>query len=331
MTGNTFGKLFQVTTFGESHGPALGVVIDGMPPRILINKDKLKQCLKKRSPGNVAWTTSRKEPDDPIIISGIFENKTLGTPITVIVYNKDARSRDYRSWKKEYRPGHGDRTFDLKYGIRDFRGGGRASGRETLSRVIAGYFAQLLLPKKLTIKAFIKKIGPFVSTMSSPKILKNPLNSFPKKQQEEIKIFLNDLKSQGDSVGGEVNVVISGCPAGLGCPVFDKIKSDLAKAITSIGACVGFTYGDFESFQKEYGSKITKDLSAFGGIEGGITNGENIFFQATFRPPSTVGKKAKEGRHDPCILPRVLPVVESMVAIVLADHYLRQKVNHLHS
>jgi len=326
MRGNTFGKLFSFTTFGESHGEALGVVIDGMLPGVEVSLDELNRELKRRAPGNVAGTTTRNEADEAIILSGVFENKTLGTPIAVIVNNTNQKSSDYDKLKNEYRKGHADQTTLYKYGIRDHRGGGRSSGRETLSRVIAGYFAGLIL-KNVEVKAYVSKLGPFeyqnipqdltldFSPYHFPEVSKNDL----------IKDFLLNLQKEGDSIGGKVRIVVKNCPKGLGEPVFDKLKADLAKALLSIGACVQFSYGfaDEMSFMK--GSEIEKLENAFGGIEGGITNGEPILLGLTFKPTSTIGEKAKAGRHDPCIIPRAIPVVEAMVKVVLADHFLRQK------
>jgi chorismate synthase len=309
MRGNQFGKLFSLTSFGESHGPAMGVVLDGFPAGISVDLEELKNYLARRSPGKNAAQSSRQEPDEPEILSGIYLGKSLGTPITVMVKNIDARSSDYDKLKDQYRPGHADKTTELKYGVRDHRGGGRASGRETLSRVIAGYFAKLILPQ-LNIKTTITQIGP---------------KFFNEHETEKINNYLVELKNQGDSAGGTVSVKIENPPAGLGEPCFDKLKADLAKGMLSIGSCVGFSYGKGQEFATLLGSQISCDIKNFGGIEGGISNGETIEFQLTFKAPSTIGKNAKEGRHDPCILPRALVVIESMSAIVLADHFLRQK------
>ncbi len=326
MRGNTFGKLFSFTTFGESHGEALGVVIDGMLPGVEISIDDLNRELKRRAPGKIEGTTARIEADEAQILSGVFENKTLGTPIAVIVKNTNQKSSDYDSLKNEYRKGHADLTTVYKYGIRDHRGGGRSSGRETLSRVIAGYFAGLIL-KNVQVKAYISKLGPFeYSLIPSDLSLDFSPYQFPDtSRNDEIKDYLLKLKADGDSIGGKVRVIVEHCPKGLGEPVFDKLKADLGKALLSIGACVQFSFGFADEMSYMLGSEIEKLENAFGGIEGGITNGEPILLNLTFKPTSTIGEKAKAGRHDPCIMPRVIPVVEAMVKVVLADHYLRQK------
>lgn len=326
MRGNTFGKMFSLTTFGESHGEAMGVVIDGMPPGIKVDLLELKKQLERRSPGKIPGTTSRIEADEPVVLSGIFEGKTLGTPIAVMIKNANQKSADYDSLKTEYRPGHADKTYELKYGIRDHRGGGRSSGRETVSRVIAGYFASLIIPQ-VNVLAYISKLGPFVYT-TIPTDLKNDISpySFPEtSKNEEIKNYLENLKETGESVGGIVTIVVDHCPVGLGEPAFDKLKADFAKALLSIGAVVGFSYGAGFEMVEMLGSDVSKNPNLFGGIEGGISNGDRMIMKIAFKPTSTVGEKAKAGRHDPCIIPRAIPVVESMVKIVLADHLLRQK------
>lgn len=326
MRGNTFGKLFSVTTFGESHGEAMGAVIDGMPSGISISLEDLQKELKRRAPGQIEGTTARVEADEAIILSGVFEGKTLGTPISVIVKNTNQKSSDYDKFKDTYRPGHADKTYEMKYGIRDHRGGGRSSGRETVARVIAGYFASLIIPD-IKVKAFTSKLGPFVHK-PIPQNLEVDFSpyGFPiSEKNNEIQKYLVDLKTKGESIGGLVTVVIDQCPPGLGEPAFDKLKSDLAKAMMSIGACVGFSYGLGFEMADLLGSEVSNNPSSFGGIEGGISNGERIVLTLAIKPTSTVGEKAKEGRHDPCIIPRAIPVIESMAKIVLADHLLRQK------
>jgi chorismate synthase len=315
MRGNSFGKLFSLTTFGESHGPAMGVVLDGVPSGLTFNLADLQRELDRRAPGKIAGTTTRSEADSAEVLSGIFENKTLGTPITIIVRNSNQKSSDYDALKNEHRPGHADKTYELKYGIRDHRGGGRSSGRETLSRVIAGYFAGLILPQ-IKVRATITKLGVFEESKSDL-----PLD--PQKN-EEIKKYLLELQKNGDSVGGRVRIVVDHCPVGLGEPAFDKLKADFAKALMSIGAVVAFSYGLGEEMANLSGLAVSNNPSAFGGMEGGISNGEQMVMTVTFKPTSTVGDRAKEGRHDPCIIPRAIPVVEAMVRIVLADHFLRQ-------
>jgi chorismate synthase len=292
MRGNTFGKLFSLTSFGESHGPAIGVVIDGVPGKLEFSQVDLQAVLDRRAPGKTLGTSSRQEADVAEVLSGIFEGKTLGTPIAVIIKNTNQKSSDYDHLKNTYRVGHADKTTDLKYGIRDHRGGGRSSGRETIARVIAGYFAGLILPD-VKVSVGIVQMGKLQ--------FDQPLIALTQTEQD----YLEELKKEGQSVGGVLQINIDQCPVGLGEPAFDKLKADFAKALLSIGACISFTYEQ-------------------GGIEGGISNGDPISMSVAFKPTSTIGESAKLGRHDPCILPRALPVVEAMVKIVLADHYLRQ-------
>lgn len=325
MPGNSFGKMLTITTFGESHGEALGVVIDGMPGNLLVNLSDLQKELLRRAPGQHKVHTSRKEDDKPEILSGVFENRTLGTPITVIVRNTNQKSTDYDKLKNEYRPGHADKTTILKYGVRDHRGGGRASGRETLSRVIAGYFAGLILPD-LSTYAYVEQVGPYKlkTPPENHKVPRGEINIPDESLTKEVITFLEQCKSNGESAGGIVSISILNCPIGLGEPVFDKLKADLAKAMLSLPACTGFGLGSGFSFADLLGSEVSSQAHFFGGMEGGISNGDPIHFKLAFKAPSTVGDKAKEGRHDPCVLPRVIPVVEAMAKIVIADHYLRQ-------
>ncbi|PIK14046.1 chorismate synthase [Halobacteriovorax sp. JY17] len=326
MRGNKFGKLFSFVTFGESHGEALGVVIDGVTAGLDFNLEDLQIELDRRAPGRVAGTTNRKEADSAEVLSGVFQNKTLGTPIAVIVRNTNQRSKDYDKLKSEYRPGHADETTQGKYGFRDHRGGGRSSGRETLARVIAGYFASLMIPK-IEVRAYISKMGPFSATVDDLLNTKDisPYNYPLVEKNTEIKKYLLKLKADGESVGGRISILIKGTPIGLGEPAFDKLKADFAKSLLSIGACVSFSFGLGEEMANLMGSEVSSKRENFGGIEGGISNGEDIFMTTTFKPTSTIGEKAKEGRHDPCILPRAVPVVEAMVKCVLADHFLRQR------
>lgn len=325
MSGNSFGQLFRVTTFGESHGEALGVIIDGMPAGLSVNLDDLKKELLRRAPGQHAVHTSRKEDDVPEILSGVFEGKTLGTPVTVIVRNTNQRSADYEPLKDSYRPGHADKTTMMKYGYRDHRGGGRASGRETLARVIGGYFAGLILPKA-SFYAYIEQVGHFKlsSKPADHSVSRGEINIPEKKMSDEVIAFLSECKTKGESAGGIVALSIFGSPTGLGEPVFDKLKADFAKAMLSLPACIGMSVGDGFDVALKPGSEISKDSKNFAGMEGGISNGEEIILKLAFKAPSTIGDKAKAGRHDPCILPRVVPVVEAMAKIVMADHYLRQ-------
>lgn len=324
MAGNSFGELFRITTFGESHGAALGCIVDGMPGNISVNLDDLKKELKRRAPGQHEVHTSRTEQDEPEILSGIFEGKTLGTPITVIVRNTNQKSEDYKDLKDSYRPGHADKTTMDKFGIRDHRGGGRASGRETLARVIGGYFAGLIL-KNVSAYAYIEQVGNFrLSRTPAHGADRGEINIPDKKMSDDVIAFLKDCKATGESAGGIVTLSLKGVPAGLGEPVFDKMKADLAKAMLSLPACVGMDIGAGFQMASMKGSEISADSKNFGGMEGGITNGEEITLRVAFKAPSTLGEKAKSGRHDPCILPRVVSVVEAMAKIVIADHWLRQ-------
>ncbi|MBI2519668.1 MAG: chorismate synthase [Bdellovibrio sp.] len=327
MRGNLFGKMLSIVSFGESHGPAIGVVVDGVPSGLAFSQSDLQRELDRRAPGRVVGTTARQEADVAEVLSGVFEGKTLGSPIAVIVRNTSQKSQDYDKLKNEIRPGHADQTYLDKYGIRDHRGGGRASGRETIARVIGGYFASLVLPK-VVVRAMTMKLGNFEWKYNPGVNLKEDFGpyGFPDNAQTEaIATYLLGLKSQGNSVGGKACIVVDNCPAGLGEPAFDKLKADLSKALLSIGSIVSFSYGLGEEMAEVSGQAVSSDRGNFGGIEGGISNGERIFMQVTFKPTSTVGEHAQKGRHDPCIIPRALPVVESMVKIVLADHFLRQR------
>ena len=325
MSGNSFGQSFKITTFGESHGEALGVVIDGVPGNLNFNIDDLRQELKRRAPGQHKVHTGRLEKDEPEILSGIFENKTLGTPITVIVRNTNQKSEDYNKLKDQFRPGHADQTTMEKYGIRDHRGGGRASGRETVARVIAGYFAGLIIPQ-ISFYGYIEQVGPHLLKMkpTDHSVDRGEINIPDPELTKTVIHFLENCKKTGESAGGIVAVSILHCPTGLGEPVFDKLKADLAKAMLSIPACTGFSLGEGFEFATKLGSEISSNSHFFGGMEGGISNGKEILFKLAFKAPSTVGEKAKEGRHDPCVLPRVIAVVEAMAKIVIADHFLRQ-------
>lgn len=326
MRGNVFGKMISMTTFGESHGAAMGVVLDGVPPGLKVSLDELQAALDRRAPGKVEGTTARREDDKAEILSGVFEGKTLGSPIAVIVRNTNQRSGDYDKLKDEYRPGHADKTTMAKFGIRDHRGGGRSSGRETLARVIGGYFASLVVPS-IAVRGFISKMGPFEFS-DLPEDLNSsfgPYNFPDPAATTKIKDYLLELKAKGESIGGKARVVVHGAPAGLGEPAFDKLKADLAKALMSIGAVTSFSFGLGEEMANLPGSIVSGDSASFGGIEGGMSNGELIVLNVTFKPTSTIGEKAKEGRHDPCIIPRAIPVLEAMVTFVLADHYLRQQ------
>lgn len=324
MRGNSFGKMFSLTTFGESHGTALGVVLDGVPSNLTVDLAALQRELDRRAPGQSAFTTARKEPDVPEILSGVYGGKTLGTPITVIIRNTNQRSEDYAQLKSEYRPGHADQTTEIKFGIRDHRGGGRASGRETVARVVAGYFAGLALPQ-LQAFAWSDSIGTFENGPASFGAERSILGFTNATISAEAEKFLLKCKSEGESAGGVVGLSVHGVPAGLGEPAFDKLKADLGKAMLSLPACLGVEVGSGFAATRIPGSQLSQNAQHFGGMEGGISNGSPLSLRVAFKAPSTVGEKARQGRHDPCLLPRVLPVVEAMAKVVIVDHWLRQR------
>ncbi|OFZ46015.1 MAG: hypothetical protein A2381_00455 [Bdellovibrionales bacterium RIFOXYB1_FULL_37_110] len=307
MRGNIFGKMLSMTTFGESHGVAMGVVIDGIPPNLDFSYEKLTSWMEKRRPGKIKGTSSRIEKDVPEILSGIYDGKTLGTPVAVIIKNTGQKSSDYDSIKDCSRPGHADQVTLDKYKIRDYRGGGRASGRETVSRVIAGYFASLILP---ALEIEVSKIE-----LGDGNIFE--LNN-------DFYAYLTEIQQKYDSIGGEITLMVKNCPKALGEPVFDKLKADLAKSLLSIGGCISFSLGDKLLAQKS-GSEIIADLELLGGIEGGISTGRQLVIVVGFKAPVSIGELAKGGRHDPCIIPRAIPVIESMIRFVISDHYLRQR------
>ena len=339
MRGNTFGRALTLSTFGESHGVALGALIDGCPAGVSLDPEKIKAALDRRRPGQSDITTSRSEPDTPEILSGVFEGKTLGTPICVIVRNSDARSQDYDP--NYFRAGHADRVWQDKYGHRDHRGGGRASGRETLSRVIGGAVAEAILPKEVSIVGFTRQIGTHVA-LTMPELTREQVDEHPTRCPDPqiaalIEAELRACKEAGDSRGGVVEIWIDGVPRGLGEPVFNKAKSALAGALMSVGAVVGVELGTAHADAAARGVDFHSGVSGSGddagispaanGIQGGITNGERIVLRAYFKPASTVGSMAKQGRHDPCIVPRAVPVLEAMVALTLADLYLLARLD----
>lgn len=351
MAGNTIGTLFRVTTWGESHGPFIGVVIDGCPSGLEISPEEIQFELDRRKPQSATGGTSRNEEDEIEIGSGIFEGKTTGTPITIIIRNKGQQPEDYEKLRDVFRPGHADYAYHLKYGIRDHRGGGRASGRETASRVIAGTIAKKLLEKtNTTIQGHTVQIGHIqTSTLNEEEIQKNPLRCGDSKAAQDMLELIKSMREEHDSIGGIIEILIKQPPAGLGEPVFDKLNADLAKAIFSIPAVKGVSFGKGFEVAAMRGSenndplfmnegKINAKSNHAGGILGGISTGEDIVIRVAIKPPSSIGKpqqtittshqEAKitiEGRHDICIVPRVIPIAESMVAIILADHLLRQR------
>ena len=356
--GNTFGQLFRVTTFGESHGGGIGVVIDGCPPRIDICEADIQRELDRRRPGQSKITTQRKEEDRCEIVSGVFEGKTLGTPLTVMVRNKDARPEDYSEIAGKFRPSHADYTYEAKYGIRNWQGGGRASAREThrprrggrdceenLIRFVCGLRRSLPTSRKFTISS--RKIDR--STVKTKDVEKNIVRCPDAAAAKQMISLIEQVRDEGDSIGGVIECVARGIAPGLGEPVFDKLEADLAKAMLSIPATKGFEIGSGFAATRMRGSKhndafemrggkIRTMTNNSGGVQGGISNGEDIYFRVAFKPPATIALQQKtvttskqeselaaRGRHDPCVLPRAVPIVEAMAALVLCDHALRQQ------
>jgi chorismate synthase len=347
MSGNSIGTLFRVTTWGESHGAAIGVVVGGCPPRIPLNEADIQQDLDRRRPQAISTATTRREADRVEILSGVFEGKTTGTPISLIIRNRDVNSDDYEDLRSVYRPGHGDFTYQRKYGIRDHRGGGRASGRETAGRVAAGAIAKKILArKKIRIVAYTRELGGIAARKVLPADMdSNPLRCPDSEAAERMARRIVRARKNGDSLGGVVEIVVSGCPAGLGEPVFDKIDADLAKALMSIGTVKGVEVGVGFAAARMTGSVCNDALGPdgfrtnhAGGILAGITNGSDIFLRVACKPiPSIAGPQETideqgnpvtisiRGRHDVSVIPRIIPVCEAMVGIVLADHLLRQR------
>lgn len=340
MPGNSFGTFFKVTTFGESHGEALGCIVDGCPAGLELSVCDIEKELARRRPGSVHG--SRDEKDTPEILSGVFEGKTLGSPIAIIVRNTNQNSRDYDELKDIYRPGHADFTWEAKYGLRDHRGGGRSSGRETLCRVAAGAVANKLLSiSGITIRAWsssiagIKQPALGENGFSFEEIENNPLRVPSKDGALAAMKKLEELRSTGDSAGGVISCLVTGVPAGLGEPVFDKLDARLASAVLSIGACKGIEFGAGFAAAELTGSENNSSNNSGGGILGGISSGQDIFFKAAFKPTPSIGKPQKaldregnakeieiKGRHDVCIVPRAVPVVEAMASLTLADFLL---------
>lgn len=328
MASNSFGTVFRITTFGESHGPALGVVIDGCPAGIAISEEEFAADLERRRPGQSAVTTQRKETDTPEVLSGLFEGKTTGMPITVIVRNENARSEDYEKLRNEFREGHADEVYANKYGHRDHRGGGRASGRETLSRVIAGTVAKKILPPNVHIIGHTVQIGPHKATAFKPEdIEKNPMRCADASVAKDMEEYVLRLKEEHNSTGGLIEVRVLGTPPNLGDPVFRKLKATIAHAVMSIGAVTGFSYGQGFGTAEMTGQEYISDRANFGGILGGVSTGEDLRLRISIKPTTSLGDVAKHGRHDPCIVPRVIPVLEAMVAIVLADAFLLNAIS----
>ncbi|MBN2658844.1 MAG: chorismate synthase [Spirochaetales bacterium] len=351
MAGSSFGESFKITTFGESHGGAVGVIIDGVKPGLSLSEEDIQMQMDRRKPGQSSVTTPRKELDEVHIMSGLFEGKTTGTPILVILYNKDAMPSAYNDIKDKFRPGHADFTFLKKFGIRDYRGSGRASGRETAGRVAAGAVARKILGERgVTVTAYTKEAaGIKCETIDFDVIEKNPMRACDSAAAAKMVPIIEKLAEEGDSMGGIVECRISGVAPGLGEPVFDKIEADLAKAMMSLGAVKGFEIGSGFSCASMKGSEHNDpmDRNGFvsnnaGGTLGGITTGEDIVFRIAVKPTSSISKIQRtvdlegnevdivtEGRHDPCICPRIVPVVEAMACLVLEDHYKRQEALHI--
>lgn len=358
--GNSFGQLFRVTTFGESHGGGIGVVIDGCPPRIEISETDIQRELDRRRPGQSKLTTQRKEEDRCEIFSGVFEGKTLGTPIAILVRNKDARPEDYREIAGKFRPSHADYTYEAKYGIRNWQGGGRASARETIGRVAAGAVARKILSMlypDFELVAYVMQVQDVVakidrSTVKMKDVEKNRVRCPDAAAAKQMASLIERVRDEGNSVGGVIECVARGVAPGLGAPVFDKLEADLAKAMLSIPATKGFEIGSGFAATRMLGSqhndafevrggKIRTTTNNSGGVQGGISNGEDIYFRVAFKPPATIALQQKtvttskqesqlaaRGRHDPCVLPRAVPIVEAMAALVLCDHALRQRAIH---
>lgn len=335
MAGNTFGQLFRVTTWGESHGKAIGGVIDGCPPGIPLSEADIQPALDRRRPGQSAVTTARNEEDRIEILSGVFEGRTTGTPLSLLIHNKDQHSADYAALKNVYRPQHADEAYDLKYGLRDYRGGGRSSARETAIRVAAGAVAQKMfahLKLKTRVIAYTQQIGNLVVKKPDFNVIeKNPVRAANLKIAKQMEKRILEAKEAGNSLGGTIEVTILDCPPGLGEPVFDKLKADFAKAFLSINAVLGFEYGAGFNAANLKGSENNEREN---GMYGGISNGKPMVMRVAIKPTSSIqlDKKtpgAAKGRHDPCLLPRAVPIVEAMSWLVLADHYLRQRAIRL--
>ncbi|MFC5412808.1 chorismate synthase [Larkinella bovis] len=355
---STYGTLFKIATFGESHGAAIGVIIDGCPAGLEVDTAFIQAELDRRKPGQSRITTQRREKDEFQVLSGIFEGKTEGTPISLVIWNEDQRSKDYSHIAQQFRPSHADYTYQQKYGVRDYRGGGRSSARETAARVAAGALAKLLLKQQgVSIQAYVSQVGKLK--------LETPYQELTIAQAEENAVrcpdpvlaqqmfeYIDETRKQGDSVGGVVSCVVTGVPVGWGEPVFDKLHAELGKAMLSINAVKGFEYGSGFAGVERHGSehndpfyvdegtgRVRTTTNHSGGIQGGISNGEDIYFRVAFKPVATIMQDQEsvdangnpvvvsgKGRHDPCVVPRAVPIVEAMAALVLADFYLRNKV-----
>ena len=354
--GNTFGHLFRITTWGESHGLGIGVVVDGCPPGLPVTAEEIQVELDRRRPGQSRITTQRKEEDRVEIFSGLFEGRTLGTPIQMLVRNSDLRSKDYEEIRLKYRPSHADYTYQAKFGIRDWKGGGRASARATVGQVAAGVLAKKILQSQsgTEIIAYVKRVKDLEAQVDTSSVTREQVEESivrcPDPDMAKLMIeLIEETRKDGDSLGGVVECVARNVPTGLGDPVFDKLEADLAKALMSLPASKGFEIGSgfggtlltgsqHNDLFYNAGNRIRTRTNRSGGVQGGISNGEDILLRVAFKPTATILKPQKtvdiegketilegRGRHDPCVLPRAVPMVEAMVALVLADHYLRHK------
>jgi chorismate synthase len=354
MAGNTYGTIFKLSTFGESHGKAIGGVIDGCPAGVELDLEAIQRDLDRRKPGQSAIVTQRKEPDEVEFFSGIFEGKTTGTPIGFAIHNTNQKSKDYSHIKDSYRPSHADYVYDEKYGIRDYRGGGRSSARETASRVVAGAIAKQFL-NPLSINAYVSAVGNIKlevdpSTVDFAEIENNPVRCPDQAKAAEMEAYIKQIRKEGDTIGGIVTCVIKNVPVGLGEPVFDKLHAELGKAMLSINAVKGFEYGSgFEGTSMKgrahndlFNTDGTTKTNQSGGVQGGISNGMDIYFRVAFKPVATIMQNQEtinskgdtvamqgKGRHDPCVVPRAVPIVEAMAALVLADFKLLKRTNKI--
>lgn len=354
MAGNSYGKLFKLTTYGESHGKAIGGILEGCPSNLELDLEAIQKDLDRRKPGQSAIVSQRKESDTVEFLSGIFDNKTTGTPIGFQIINKDSKSKDYDHIKNVYRPSHADFTYDKKYKHRDYRGGGRSSARETACRVVAGAIAKQVLTS-VKINAFVTSVGEInlkedIFQLNYSTAEDNIVRCPHAETAQKMEHYIKQIRKEGDTVGGVVTCVVENLPAGLGQPVFDKLHAELGKAMLSINAVKGFEYGSGFAGTKMRGSAhndiFAKDASTktnfSGGIQGGISNGMPVYFNVAFKPVATLMQKQKtinhkneevemqgKGRHDPCVVPRAVPIVEAMTALVLTDFYLQQKTTTL--
>lgn len=353
---STYGKLFKIATFGESHGAAIGVVVEGCPAGVPFDLAFIQQELDRRKPGQSRITTQRREADTVQVLSGVFEDKTTGTPIAMMIWNEDQRSKDYSHIAQQFRPSHADFTYQTKYGVRDYRGGGRSSARETAARVAAGALAKLVLKDLgVNVQAYVSQVGKLKLDKEYHELDlsltdTNAVRCPDPEMAQTMFDYIDDIRKQGDSIGGVVSCVVTGAPVGWGEPVFDKLHAELGKAMLSINAVKGFEYGSGfagvelqgsahnDAFYTDETGRVRTRTNHSGGIQGGISNGEDIFFRVAFKPVATIMQDQEsvdqngesitvqgKGRHDPCVLPRAVPIVEAMAALVLVDFYLRDK------